>query len=242
MTTLTRNTDLLKQGVHEHPEIDTTIGCFIRCLTHSDAPALAVERFGLTEPILRIAEGIFESLPPEEAEQFFYDFPNAVATDGKDLSLVHWVFLGETLRNLPSQCPEIQAVIDAVIDHMNSCYEQFGPPPGGFSNTWGKDVVDAADAASAAGVVRGAAWDAAWAAWTAARAAASAAACDAARAASDAAWDAARDASAAARASSAAAWTAARAAASAAASAAETRRQRESLLRLIREAPVVTPS
>jgi hypothetical protein len=231
MTTLTRNTDLLKQGVHEHPEIDTTIGCFIRCLTHSDAPALAVERFGLTEPILRIAEGIFESLPPEEAEQFFYDFPNAVATDGKDLSLVHWVFLGETLRNLPSQCPEIQAVIDAVIDHMNSCYEQFGPPPGGFSNTWGKDVVDAADAACAAGVVRGAAWDAASAAWGAAWYGWDAV---------SVAWDAASVASAARAAASAATSAAARAAR--AASAAETRRQRESLLRLIREAPVVTPS
>jgi hypothetical protein len=103
---------------------------------------------------------------------------------------------------------------------MNSCYEQFGPPPGGFPNTWGKDVVDAADAACAAGVVRGAAWDAASAAWGAAWYGWDAA---------SVAWDAASVASAARE-------------VAAEAGDAEIRRQRESLLRLIREAPVVTPS
>jgi hypothetical protein len=152
-----------------------------------------VERFGLTESILRIAEHIFESLPLEEAKQFFYDFPDAVATDGKDLSLIHWAFLGETLRNLPPQRLEIQAVIDPVIDGMDLLAS---------GNVWEKN------------------------AWAAAGAAARAA------------WDAARDAAGAAW----AAWDAARDAAGAAARAAETRRQRESLLRLIREAPVVTPS
>jgi hypothetical protein len=214
MTTLTKNTDLLKQEVHEHITADAVAqgiywsdgkGCFIGCLTHSGDSTPAVERFGLTEPILRIAERIFESLPLEEAKQFFFDFPDAVATDGKDLSLIHWAFLGETLRNLPPQRPEIQAVIDPVIDGMDLLAS---------GNVWEKD-------ASAASAARAVASDAR----AAARAVASAA--SAARAVAWAASDVAR----------AVAW-----AASDAARDAETRRQRESLLRLIREAPVVTPS
>jgi hypothetical protein len=219
MTTLTKNTDLLKQEVHEHITADSVVqgnywtaanGCYMGGLTKTHDSTPAVERFGLTESILRIAEHIFESLPLEEAKQFFYDFPDAVATDGKDLSLIHWAFLGETLRNLPPQRLEIQAVIDPVIDGMDLLAS---------GNVWEKNAWAAAGAAARA----------AWAAWDAAR--------DAARAAW-AAWDAARDAAGAAW----AAWDAARDAAGAAARAAETRRQRESLLRLIREAPVVTPS
>jgi hypothetical protein len=240
-TTLTKNTDLLKQEVHEHITADAVVqgnywsdgkGCFIGCLTHSGDSTPAVERFGLTECILRIAECIFESLPLEEAKQFFFDFPDAVATDGKDLSLIHWAFLGETLRNLPPQRPEIQAVIDPVIDGMDLLAS---------GNVW---EIDARAAASvAASVATASAWAARAAASVAARAAASAwaarpvtraatrAACAACAAAGDAASDAA----------SCAASDAAGDAASGARDA-ETRRQRESLLRLIREAPVVTPS
>jgi|694.fasta_scaffold16660_6 hypothetical protein len=224
-TTLTRNTDLLKQGVHEHITADVVVqgkywsdgkGCFIGCLTYSDDPTPAVERFGLTECILRIAEHIFESLPLEEAKQFFFDFPGAVATDGKDLSLIHWAFLGETLRNLPPQRPEIQAVIDPVIDGMDLLAS---------GSVWEKGT-------------RAAASDAARAAY-----AASCAAGDAAGNAGNAAW-AVSDAAgvAAGDAASDGVWAATMAVDMAYCRAAETRRQRESLLRLIREAPVVTPS
>jgi hypothetical protein len=127
---LTKNTELLKREVQEHIASDSLIqgtywnehehkGCFIGCLTHSDDTSPAVERFGLTEPILRIAEHIFEKLPKEEAKQFFAAFPDAIATDGKDLSLVHWKFLSETLRNLPPQDEKIQVVVDPVIAGMN---------------------------------------------------------------------------------------------------------------------------
>jgi len=223
-TTLTKNTDLLKQEVHEHITADAVAqgiywldgkGCFIGCLTHSDDSTPAVERFGLTEPILRIAERIFESLPLEEAKQFFYDFPDAVATDGKDLSLIHWAFLGETLRNLPPQRPEIQAVIDPVIDGMDLLAS---------GSVWEKDARAATSAATWAATSAAARAATSAAAWAATSAAARAAASAATWAATSAA-------------TSAAAWAAARAA-----SDAETRRQRESLLRLIREAPVVTPS
>jgi hypothetical protein len=214
MTTLTKNTDLLKQEVRERITADAVVqgnywsdgkGCFIGCLTYSGDPTPAVERFGLTESILRIAERIFESLPLEEAKEFFFDFADAVAMDGKDLSLIHWVFLGETLRNLPHQRPGIQAVIDPVINGMDLLAS---------GNVWEKEACAASgDAAWAASCAAGdAAGDAAWAASCAAWAASCAASGDAAWAASCAAGDA------------------------------ETRRQRESLLRLIREAPVVTPS
>jgi hypothetical protein len=238
MTTLTKNTDLLKQEVHEHITADAVVqgnywsdgkGCFIGCLTYSGDPTPAVERFGLTESILRIAERIFESLPLEEAKQFFFDFPDAVAMDGKNLSLIHWVFLGETLGNLPPQRPGIQAVIDPVIHGMDLLAS---------GNVWGTDASAAA---------RDAAWnaagDAAWAAscagartgsWAASCAASCAGARTGSWAAAMAAGDAAGAASCAAR---DAAWNAA-----GDASDAETRRQRDSLLWLIREAPVVTPS
>ena len=76
-------------------------------------------RFGLTEPILRIAERIFESLSKEEAKKFFAAFPDAIAIDGKDLSLVHWKFLADTLRNLPPQDESIQSAINPVIAGMD---------------------------------------------------------------------------------------------------------------------------
>ena len=93
MTVLTKNTDLLKQEVHEHITADAVIqgsywegdkDRFIGCLTHCDDPAPAVERFGLTEPILRIAEHIFESLPIEEAKAFLCKFPDAVQCDNDE--------------------------------------------------------------------------------------------------------------------------------------------------------------
>jgi hypothetical protein len=241
-TTLTKNTDLLKQEVHEHITADVVVqgkywsdgkGCFIGCLTYSDDPTPAVERFGLTECILRIAEHIFESLPLEEAKQFFFDFPGAVATDGKDLSLIHWAFLGETLRNLPPQRPEIQAVIDPVIDGMDllasgSVWEK-------GTRAAASDAARAAASAWAARAVAGAATRAAYAA--------SCAAGDAAGNAGNAAWAVSDAAGVAARAAASdGVWAATMAVDMAYCRAAETRRQRESLLRLIREAPVVTPS
>jgi len=128
MTILTQNFALLEKQVAEHVAADEVIqgnywtgskGCFIGCLAHSDQPLDAVAKFGLTVPILRIAEGIFEELPADEAKAFFAAFPAAVACDGKDLSRVHWQFLAAELRALPEQKPSIQAVIDPVIAGMD---------------------------------------------------------------------------------------------------------------------------
>ena len=104
MNGITRNIDQMAAEVAEHIAQDRVIqgdywdgesgrGCFIGCLGHSANPAVAAERFGLTLPILRIAEGIFETLPADEARSFFAAFPGAVGVDGRDLSRVHWTFL-----------------------------------------------------------------------------------------------------------------------------------------------------
>jgi hypothetical protein len=50
---------------------------------------------------MRIAESIFEDLPDNEGRAFFAALPDAVGCDGKDLSRVHWAFLATELRTLP---------------------------------------------------------------------------------------------------------------------------------------------
>jgi hypothetical protein len=126
---LTKKTDILRQEVEAHIKADALVrgrywdgdkGCFIGCLTHSSNPAFASERFGLPEPLLRLAEHIFERLPADDAKAFFAAFPNAVVCDGKDLSRVHWVFLAAELRALPKQPVKVQAVIERVIAGMDA--------------------------------------------------------------------------------------------------------------------------
>ena len=127
MTILTQNFADMKAQVEAHVKADEVIqgyywdgnkGCFIGCLAHSGDPMEAVRKYGLTEPILRIAENIFEALPVEDAKAFFAALPDAVGCDGKDLSKVHWLFLAAELRALPKQPANIQAVIDPVIEGM----------------------------------------------------------------------------------------------------------------------------
>ena len=250
-TILTRNYDTLVAEVKAHIAADAIIpgaywkpsdnkvggtGCFISCLTHSDDPAPAFERFGLPEPLLRIAESIFEALPSADAKAFFAALLGAVACDGKDLSRVHWHFLAAELRALPAQIGDVKEAIDCVIVGMDLLAK---------GQDW-PDAVDAAvDAARAA--ANAAANAAAYAALAAANAALAAA--DAADAAAAAACAAARAAARAADAAAAAARAAARAAAYAAAHAAANaaraaradaiKRQRDTLLQLIADAPVV---
>ena len=210
----TKNTTILRQEVAEHIAADAVMqggywtgerGCFIGCLTHSSDPKPAVDRFGLTLPIMRIAECIFERLPADEAKAFFAAFPGAVERDGKDLSRVHWAFFAEELRSLPKVPDDVQEVIDQLIAGMDLLAAGRE-----WSNAAAKAARDAAESAA-----RDAARDAAWAAWAAAWAAT-----DAARAA---AWDAAGDA----------AWDAT--------VAHVIKRQRDTLLRLISEAPEGEP-
>ena len=185
--TLTKNTEILRAEVAAHIKADALVrgaywkpsknavggqGCFISCLTHSDDPTPAFERFGLPVAVLRIAENIFESLPSAEGSAFFAALPDAVGRDGKDLSRVHWGFLAAELRALPQTTDAAQAVIDPVIDGMDLLFS-------GQQWTAARAAAYAADAAYAY---------AADAAYAAARAAARAAAyaADAAYPAADA--------------------------------------------------------
>lgn len=223
MTTLTRNHDILTAEVKAHIEADALVrgeywngskGCFIGCLTHSSDAKSAFNRFGLPEPLMRIAENIFEDLPDDEGIAFFAALPDAVGCDGKDLSRVHWSFLASELRTLPHR-----DVIDMVIAGMDLL---------AAGNEW------SADAAYAAAYAAYAAHIAAYAAHIAADVSRSTA--YAARSAAYAA-DAAADAAYALEYAAYAAAYAAYADADAAYAAARIR-QRDTLLRLISEAPM----
>ena len=248
---LTKNTKQLSQQVAAHVAADSIAqgiywderskrGCFIGCLAHSNDPRINEQTYGLPVVVQRIAESIFESLPDDEAKAFFAALPDTVGCDGKDLSKVGWQFLAAELRALPKQIAEIQVVIDPVIAGMDLLAS---------GQEWADAdaAARAADAADAAWAAADAAARAAYAAdatWAAAYAADAADAVDARAAARDAA-RAAAYAAAAAR----AVWATADAAADAAANAARDaraadaaaarRRQRDTLLALISQAPVL---
>jgi hypothetical protein len=126
---LTKKTDILRREVKAHIEAAALVrgrywrggkGCFIGCLTHSSNLAPAIKRFGLPVEVLRLAEYIFERLPADDAKAFFAAFPSAVVCDGKDLSRVHWAFLAAELRMLPKEPVKVQAVIERVIAGMDA--------------------------------------------------------------------------------------------------------------------------
>ena len=225
---LTKNTDKLRQEVAAHVAADSIVqgiywdtengkGCFIGCLAKNDGPAINEVTYGLPIMVQRIAENIFEALPANDAKAFFAALPDAVSCDGKDLSKVGWQFLAAELRSLPEQREEVQAVINPVIAGMDLLAS---------GQVWSATrAADAADAAADAADDADAA-----AAWVATRAATWAARAVWAADAADAVDAAARAAARAAAATDDAAAYAARL------------RQRDLLLRLISEAPVVEVS
>lgn len=240
--TITKNVEKLRQEVAKHVAADSIVqgdywnaklerGCFIGCLAKGDNPEFNKATYGLPVMLQRIAENIFEALPADEAKAFFAALPDAVACDGKDLTRVSWQFLAAKLRSLPEQPAEIQAVVDPVIAGMDLLAS---------GQEWPEAAAWAARAARAA---QAATWVATWVARPAARAARDAAEAaywaDAARYAK---WADAVVTDAAASAAAVVAWAAEAAWAAddtRTASAAARLRQRDLLLRLISEAPVV---
>ena len=244
---LTRNTDKLRQKVAAHVAADSIVqgiywdsenkrGCFIGCLAKNDSPAINEVTYGLPIMVQRIAENIFEGLPANDAKAFFAALPDAVSCDGKDLSKVGWQFLAAELRSLPEQHEEVQAVINPVIAGMDllASGQVWSAAAADAADAAAADAADTADTAAAWVATRAAAWAAraaTWAGW-AADARADAAACAAARAAARAAADddATDDDATDDDATDDAAAYAARL------------RQRDLLLQLISEAPVVEVS
>jgi hypothetical protein len=228
---LTKNFKQLQEEVAYHVKADRVAPgsywtCFIGCLAHGENnPDYIENRYGIPLMVTRIAESIFEGLPADEAIGFFAALPSAVGFDGKDLSRVGWKFLASELRSLPPVDPEIQAVIDSVIAGMDLLADG-GHWPEKDALTAAGDISKAANWDAMASrylaldwhIVKAANWT-----WRAAKAAN---------------W-AAKTANWAARSfMDKLAACAAKAAESAAVDTAARRRQRDLLLKLIKEAPV----
>ena len=128
---LTKNTSLLRERVTHHFTANTVVqedgwnprtqsGGILSCLAGDDDPVdLNEEQFGIPVMLQRIAAGIFNDLPAEASRVFFAALPGAIERDGKDLSKVCWQFLAAELRAM-HQPPDIQRVIDPVIDGMDA--------------------------------------------------------------------------------------------------------------------------
>ena len=123
---LTKNIDKFASLTRQHAEADLLVqgeyydeatgkGCFIGCFAHGDRPEVLADDFGIPVMLTRIAERIFNSLPKDEARDFFLAIPGAIGTDGKDLSRVGWAFLADTLRALPPQEGAVKHAADDVI-------------------------------------------------------------------------------------------------------------------------------
>ena len=192
-------------------------GCFIGCLSQGYNPTVIEDEYGIPVVVSKISESIFENLSKEDAIQFFSDFPDAVEVDNKDLSLVQWQFLRDTLKRMPEKQGDAKKAIDTVITGISLLAD---------GKEWSED--DARKAAAA---------DVAAAAKCAAEAAADGAAYGAADVAA-AAYTTAAYYAAATHAAYTAAYYAADVAADVAGREAEIKRQAESLLNLIKNAPV----
>ena len=124
---LTKNIEKMKTEVAQHIAADAVIqgdywregqGCFIGCLTHSDRAENVTEKFNMPTALVRVCEHIFEDLSAQDAKEFFEDIPHAIGSDGKNLGCVVWKLLEAELRALPKVDSRAQAVIDPVIDGM----------------------------------------------------------------------------------------------------------------------------
>ncbi len=219
---LTKNIALMTAEIDAHRAADLLVqrkyydpntgrGCFIGCLAHDDDAAVIADRFGLPDVLTRLMESIFERLPFDEASEFFSEIPRAIGRDGRDLTRVQWAFLSDLLRHLPDT--DARDVVADVTAGMDLLAA-------------GKDWPGAeaeAEAEAKAEVAEEAARAAVWAAYWAAKAEAEAEAEAKAEAAAEVAEEVVR----------AAYWAAAKAK--------ETRRQRDVILRLIREVPAPAP-
>ena len=125
---LTKNHDQLAATVKDRIEAGAVVqglywdgmhGNFIGCLALGDNPLVLAYRFGLPVPLVRICEDIFEEITLDDAKAFFAAFPDAIGCDGKDLTRVHWAFMASELRAIPKAPDAIQAVIDMAIEGVD---------------------------------------------------------------------------------------------------------------------------
>ncbi len=233
---LTKNFQRLQIEVLRHVEADRVKQGsyktdFIGCLAmQEDDPEYIEREYGIPLMVSSISDSIFDGLSPSEAASFFAALPDAIETDGKDLTRVGWQFLAAELRALPTVLAETQAVVAPVIAGMDRLANGLGWP------------AHEAESASKAASAYAYAADDATAAWAAYADSAAAWSAYAAAACADWADDAALATNYAALAADSADF-AARAFQATALAAAHTiiiarRRQRDTLLKLIKEAPI----
>jgi hypothetical protein len=218
---LTRNFHQLQAKVQRHVAADhVRQGSFktgvIGCLSNGVDNSVYIEReYGIPRMVSKISESIFDGLSPGEAASFFAALPSAIETDGKNLTRVGWKFLAAELRALPAVSAKAQAVVDPVIAGMDRLANGLGWPA--------HDAIALGRAAAAAYAYAAAyATTAAWAYATTAL-------------------NSTPEGASASASAAAAAWAADAAAAySATDPILARRRQRDTLLRLIKEAPMET--
>jgi hypothetical protein len=220
---LTKNFHQLQAEVQRHVEAALVkqgscktgvIGNLARgiCLAgKKNSPEYIEREYGIPRMVSLLAESIFGGLPRSEAASFFAALPSAIECDGKDLSRVGWQFLAAESRALPAVSAEAQAVVAPVIKGMDLLAE---------GKEWPARQAESASKASAAYVYAYAGCAASTYDWAVA---------DAAYAAAYAYTDAAYDAST---------YDWAAAAYSATDPIPARRRQRDTLLKLIKEAPI----
>ena len=120
---LSKNIEKMKTNVADHIAADQVVqdihwennkSGFIGGLAHSFESQTVTEKYGMPKLLVGVCQNIFENLPEKEAVQFFADIPIAIGLDGKDLSLVQWQFLRDLLSRLPSITITTQKVINGV--------------------------------------------------------------------------------------------------------------------------------
>ena len=180
-------------------------GCFIGCIAHSNDVSRVEQLTGLDEMTTRIAESIFEGLPSTDRPQFFKDMALCMERNiGKDITLVPWLFLYDTVKRAMSHAdpatakacaPALEvARLKSIGENVtaDAAYAARADADAAYVDAAAYAARADADAARAAYAARAAARAAAYAAAYAARAAAradayAAYAARAARAAADAA-------------------------------------------------------
>jgi hypothetical protein len=96
-----------------------------------------IEReYGIPLMISRVAESIFEELSPGDAPEFFAAFPKAIGCNGKDLTRVGWKFLAAELRELLPVSAGVQEKIDPVIKGMDLLAEGKKWPVSASAAAW----------------------------------------------------------------------------------------------------------
>jgi hypothetical protein len=194
-------------------------GCAVGCTLNNYAHEAYETELGLPQWLAHLEDKIFEGLPPKAAQQFAVDLLESVPV-GADVSKVRWQLASKRHTRSRDRIAQIEEpyarkvvrALSLIIEYCDSEYK-----------TESAAAAAAESARSAARSARSAARSASWSAWSAAARSAR----SAARSAESAAWSA-----------ESAAWSAAESAVWSASWSAHFKWEAETLLEMLRAAPV----